>query len=611
MGIQGLLPFLKPIHRQASLSKFKGESAAVDGFCWLHKSAYSCAQDLALEIPTNSYITGFMKKIKLLLDFNIKPIVVFDGNRLPAKKSTDDERKRSRLENLKLGKDYYAKGNKSKAYECFLKSISITFEMVTNVMKECQKLGVSCLIAPYEADAQLVCLQRLGFVSLIISEDSDLLVFGCSKVLYKMDADGKGVLIDGNDLCKVASCKELFQQKGHWSFRQMCILSGCDYLDSIRGIGLMTACKLMLSHNNAYEAIDSLRSTKGVDSVPLDYNNQFRMAENVFIHQIVFNPLTKTNQYLSDVCGSNVPNIASCQLHSSTNSFDWSEFETNWVGCLSAKIDCLQHALGNINSSNGQSSCIFTVNDFRDLYNFTPSLVVVSSIDNKENVTNNHIKTNNDLGNISASNLKTSRITLNKIKNTSSKRKLSPDTNKSTTQQDTCKSSKRKIYQDPFKMNFSEINESSLASSKYFKEKNTENIENVDPTQNIDSTTNIHPAIDTSKKRSKSSTNQLLHLSPSITPYHRSTNKISKSSSNIRMPVTHTPPINNNSIEYTEISTINQQYIDEDILSYAKQLVVDNKKTVREEEIQSVEMNFESFSHYPKRVQSSRRLLNK
>lgn len=50
---------------------------------------------------------------------------------------------------------------------------------------------MSYVVAPYEADAQLAYLERQGIVDGIITEDSDLLVFGCNNVLFKMDTDGK------------------------------------------------------------------------------------------------------------------------------------------------------------------------------------------------------------------------------------------------------------------------------------------------------------------------------------------------------------------------------------------------------------------------------------
>ena len=43
-------------------------------------------------------------------------------------------------------------------------------------------MKVECIVAPYEADSQLAYLSMQGIVDLVITEDSDLLVFGCKKV---------------------------------------------------------------------------------------------------------------------------------------------------------------------------------------------------------------------------------------------------------------------------------------------------------------------------------------------------------------------------------------------------------------------------------------------
>jgi exonuclease-1 len=44
------------------------------------------------------------------------------------------------------------------------------------------KLGVDVLVAPYEADAQLAFLSKTNIAQIIITEDSDLIPFGCEKV---------------------------------------------------------------------------------------------------------------------------------------------------------------------------------------------------------------------------------------------------------------------------------------------------------------------------------------------------------------------------------------------------------------------------------------------
>ena len=58
--------------------------------------------------------------------------------------------------------------------------------------------------------------------------------------MFKMDFLGNGVMIEKKDLAEVL-------QGGFYTFerfRYMCILSGCDYLQKIPGIGLATANKV-------------------------------------------------------------------------------------------------------------------------------------------------------------------------------------------------------------------------------------------------------------------------------------------------------------------------------------------------------------------------------
>jgi exonuclease-1 len=58
------------------------------------------------------------------------------------------------------------------------------------------------MVAPYEADAQLAYLYQQKEIDLVLTEDSDLLLFGASKCFFKMDLTGKGFEIDLIDLPK-------------------------------------------------------------------------------------------------------------------------------------------------------------------------------------------------------------------------------------------------------------------------------------------------------------------------------------------------------------------------------------------------------------------------
>lgn len=77
----------------------------------------------------------------------------------------------------------------------------------------------------------------------VISEDTDILAFGASRVLYKLGNDGYGLEIDSANLKQNKKLNlSNFDQN---MFLSACILSGCDYLNSIDGVGVNSAFKLI------------------------------------------------------------------------------------------------------------------------------------------------------------------------------------------------------------------------------------------------------------------------------------------------------------------------------------------------------------------------------
>lgn len=125
-----------------------------------------------------------MDKIALLRKFNIKPIVVFDGGILPMKEGTHSGRSELRKKNFADAMDMYKKGYKEKANELFKRAIKVTPEMAFTLICELKKHGVEYVVAPYEADAQMAYLEKIGYVDAIITDDSDLIMFGCKNVNY-------------------------------------------------------------------------------------------------------------------------------------------------------------------------------------------------------------------------------------------------------------------------------------------------------------------------------------------------------------------------------------------------------------------------------------------
>ncbi|KAJ1963975.1 Rad2 nuclease, partial [Dimargaris xerosporica] len=104
-------------------------------------------------------------------------------------------------------------------------------------------------------------------------------------VIFKLDRYGHGMEIRRSDFDQV---REIAIQA--WSdktFRQMCILSGCDYLPSIPRIGLKTAYQFLAKHRDAQRAIQVIR-LQGKYVVPPNYEANFTRAEHTFLYQRVF-----------------------------------------------------------------------------------------------------------------------------------------------------------------------------------------------------------------------------------------------------------------------------------------------------------------------------------
>lgn len=154
---------------------------------------------------------------------------------------------RQRDEHLQRGMDLHAKGKRAAATEYFQRAVDVTPDMAHHVIKSLRAYKVDYLVAPYEADAQLAYLAVNGFVDVVVTEDSDLLVYGCPNVMFKLDPSGHGHMIRLSDLPRVREYR--FNGWSHDDFRRMCILSGCDYLPSIPGMGLKRAYNCLRAAN--------------------------------------------------------------------------------------------------------------------------------------------------------------------------------------------------------------------------------------------------------------------------------------------------------------------------------------------------------------------------
>lgn len=302
MGVTGLLQHLKEIQEPTDLSKFKGKSLAVDTYGWLHRGLMSCAIELCEGIPTRKYITSVLKKVDMLRHFGVEPYLVFDGADLPTKGETVKERMLKREEAKIKAEKFTSMGNRTAAWKEYMKAAAVTSEMAKSIMVELDARGVRYVVAPYEADPQMVYLEKIGLVDGILSEDSDLLIFGCNTLVTKLNDFGECIEICRKNFDKVKKVPGLasFTEE---QLRIVAMLSGCDYTKGFPGIGLKTAFNLVRKHGSFEKVLHALRNEG--KKVPDNIEDEVFKANLAFQFQKVFNPVSQTletlNEYPADL----------------------------------------------------------------------------------------------------------------------------------------------------------------------------------------------------------------------------------------------------------------------------------------------------------------------
>lgn len=178
-----------------------------------------------------------------------------------------------RKQNFRLARACDSEGDSKRAASYYSAAVDVTPLMAYEVILELRSMNVEYVVAPYEADAQLAYLCSIGYIESVISEDSDLLVFGCKRVIFKMKLDGWGQEIKLLNLG--ANTTMSFDKWTHDMFMHMCILSGCDYIKSLPKFGLKTAYTNISKYKHWQKVLKWLKFD-GKTKIPKDYQKSFQ-----------------------------------------------------------------------------------------------------------------------------------------------------------------------------------------------------------------------------------------------------------------------------------------------------------------------------------------------
>ena len=297
MGIQYLNSYLKKMTKKGSLSKIKlkelsGKTIVIDTSIYLYRFL---GEGLLLE---NMYIM-----ISLFRYYNIIPIFIFDGKPPPEKAQIIIKRMKDKaiaekqyniiketLEVVKDPKDY------KELYENMVtlkkKFIRLKRADIISVQKLMDAFGIIYFVAEGEADQLCAKLVIKRYAYACLSEDMDLFVYGCPRVIRYLSLMNETVIIYYLD--KILKDLDLTLNE----FKEICVLSGTDYNvnDKRNLVKTLEYFKLFKRNNtgsiNFYEWLDN--TTNYIDNIYELYNtyNLFSM-DNVNIKNLKFNRVNK------------------------------------------------------------------------------------------------------------------------------------------------------------------------------------------------------------------------------------------------------------------------------------------------------------------------------
>lgn len=257
MGIRHLNRYLKEnCHdsiRCINMADLSGKRIAVDISIYLYKYE---AEDALLE---NMYVM-----LSIFRHYNIIPIFIFDGKPPPEKKSLLDKRKEDRedaqeeyakLKNKLESKKYEDETDKQdiiSAMEQLKKQIvQINKEKVEKVKNLIRAYGATYYDAPGESDELCALLVIKKKVWACMSEDMDLFVYGCSRVLRYFSL--------------ISHTAVLYYMKGileeldmtQTEFKEICILSGTDYNMNADGNNNKVNLRQTFKHFHKFKTISN------------------------------------------------------------------------------------------------------------------------------------------------------------------------------------------------------------------------------------------------------------------------------------------------------------------------------------------------------------------
>lgn len=135
-------------------------------------------------------------------------------------------------------------------------------------------LGIPIVQAPSEAEAQCAQLCKEGLVYAAATEDMDSLTFGCPRLVRNLTSAN-------NDKVKEFILEKALSGLGitQKQFIDLSILMGCDYCESIRGIGGKKGLEMIKTHGSIEGMLKAVFNVTEFVDVEIEYRTRIKPKE--------------------------------------------------------------------------------------------------------------------------------------------------------------------------------------------------------------------------------------------------------------------------------------------------------------------------------------------